>query len=273
MLRLIIYHGGRMSTPAPDPNEPSKMKKILNASVDESIKARLPRGNGVKSSAPTPAPEATTAVPVVQTVETNAPPRRRKLLEAFWTVASIMSVTVNIVLVAILLILLNMLAGIQFTANDQISGLLGGLYTNFVKMDQATISTNILVQDNIPLNFTVPVDRSEATLLETEIKLSRAAVINGVRVVINQPGTEFRLDSLATITLPKDTILNVYIQRFDIPVQNSVPINLNVPVNIPLNQTQLHEAFFGLQQVVEPYYCLVEPNAVLNNQMVCGPNP
>jgi hypothetical protein len=166
-----------------------------------------------------------------------------------------------------------MVAGLQMTANDQVSGLLGGLYNNFVLMDQATISTNIPVQAAVPLNLTVPVDRSESTLLETEIKLSRQATISGVRVQINQPGTEFRLDSSATITLPKDTILTVYIQRFDIPVQGSVPIDLTVPVNIPLNQTQLHQPFTGLQQVVEPYYCLVEPNAIINNQMVCGPNP
>jgi hypothetical protein len=198
-------------------------------------------------------------------------PRRFNFLPAFWTIASVMSITVNIVLIVILLIMLQMLGTLQLTANDQASGLLGGLYDNFVKMDQATISTNIPVQADIPLNFAVPVDRSEPTGLETEIKLSREATIEGVRVVINQPGTEFRLNSFATITLPRGTVLNVFIQRFDIPVQNSVPISLNVPVNIPLSQTQLHEPFVGLQQVVEPWYCLVEPNALMNGVQVCSP--
>lgn len=248
------------------------MKKILNAgngSMPDSIKSRLPHGNGARApEPPAPAPVLVASTP---SVESTVVKPRLKWWEAFWTVASIMSITVNIIMIAVIFILLKMLGGLQVTANDQVSGLLGGLYDNFVKMDQATISTVIPVDANIPLNFAVAVDRSEPTNLETEIKLSRAATIDGVRVVINQPGTEFKLNSLATITLPKDTVLNVFIQRFDIPVQNSVPIHLDVPVNIPLNQTQLHEPFVGLRQVVQPYYCLVEPNAIMNGSQVCSP--
>jgi hypothetical protein len=44
-----------------------------------------------------------------------------------------------------------------------------------------------------------------------------------------------------------------------------------VPVNIPLSQTQLHEPFVGLQQVVKPWYCLVEGSAMLNGVQVCSP--
>jgi hypothetical protein len=33
---------------------------------------------------------------------------------------------------------------------------------------------------------------------------------------------------------------------------------LDVPVDIPLSQTELHEPFVGLREVVEPYYCLVQ---------------
>src|SRR5215216_4124282 len=233
-----------MSTPTPDPNEPSKFKRILsaNANLDETIRVRLPRGNGVRPSVPASPLEATAAVPAVQPVDNNAPRPRRRLLEAFWTIASLVSITVNIVLVAILLILLNMLAGVQLTANDQVSGLLGGLYSNFVKMDQATISRTIPVNANIPLNFTVPVDRSEPTGLETEIKLSREAIIENAHVTITEGGVN--IDADAIVRLPPQTTLTVYISRFEIPVQNSVPVQLDVPINIPLNETELHDAFF-----------------------------
>jgi hypothetical protein len=248
------------------------MKRIENASVNDSIKARLPQGR-VGSRPPALPPPAAIVAPPPPPVEGDVPPFRNRLLAAFWTVASVISLGVNVVLIALLFILVDMIAGLQLTANDQVSGLLGGLYNNFVLMDQATISTNIPVQADIALDFRVPVDRSKQTGLITEIELASDAVIGNVRVQINQPGTQFRLDSPATITLPAGTKLPIYIQAFDIPVQNSVPISLNVPVNIPLNQTQLHQPFTGLQQVVEPYYCLVEPNAIINNQMVCGPNP
>ena len=37
------------------------------------------------------------------------------------------------------------------------------------------------------------------------------------------------------------------------PVDASVPVVLTVPVDIPLNETELHEPFVGLQEVVSPY--------------------
>jgi hypothetical protein len=44
-----------------------------------------------------------------------------------------------------------------------------------------------------------------------------------------------------------------------VPVDASIPITLNVPVDIPLEQTELHRPFVGLQQVVSPYYWLLQP--------------
>jgi hypothetical protein len=237
------------------------MRKILNASVDESIKSRLPRGNGVK-------PPVSAPLPVVNVVETKpADPEpgffsRFKLLPAFWTIASIMSITVNVVLLAILLILLQMLGALQFTANDQISGLLGGLYHNFVKMDQASIISTIPVDANIPLNITVPVQTT------TSITLANDVVITNARVRINTGGMS--IDAPASVTLPANTPLTVALD-FPLTVQNTIPVHLDVPVNIPLNQTQLHEPFVGLRQVVEPWYCLVEPNATVNGIQVCSP--
>lgn len=251
-----------MSTPAPNQNEPSKMKKILNASMDETIRMRLPRGNGVKSTVVAPPPSVVVAP--VQPVE-SAPKRARwQFLPAFWTIASLMSISVNIILIAILLILLNMLTGIQLTANDQISGLLGGLYNNFVKMDQASIQTNIHVEKDIPVLFELSVTGF------TEVELTRPVEITGAVVDVSTGGLNIR-DANATIILPAGLILPINIQDLKVPVDQSVRAVLDVPVNIPLNQTQLHEPFVGLRQVIEPWYCLVEPNATINGVQVCAP--
>lgn len=256
-----------MSTPAPNnPNEPtSRMKKILSSSVDESIKSRLPRDNGatVASAAvsqPVSAPASPPAAP--------APARKRlQLMPAFWTIASLMSISVNIVMLAVILILLQMLGDVQRTADDQVSGLLGGLYQNFVKMDQATISTTIPVKADIPLNLTIPVDLSQTA---TQITLAQDARIENAMVRINQGGVA--INAPALVTLPAETVLMVRIAPFSINVTNqTVPIDLNVAVNIPLNQTQLHEPFVGLQNVVEPWYCMIEPNAIMNGVQVCAP--
>jgi hypothetical protein len=249
-----------MPTPAPNSNEPSRMKKILNASVDESIKARLPHGNGTNLPAQTPPPLPPAIVP--QPVEIRQVSWGSRLLPAFWTIASLISLAVNIVLLAILLIALQMLGAIQLTANDQVSGLLGGLYHNFVKMDQATISRTIPVDANIPLNIVVPVQTT------TRITLAENVVIPNAHVRISTGALNINAD--AVVTLPANTPLTVNLD-FPLNVQNTIPVHLEVPVNIPLRETQLHEPFVGLQKVVEPWYCLVEPNALVNGVQICSP--
>jgi len=246
-----------MSQPASDQNEPSKMKKIMNGNMDESIKTRLPRADG---------PNGTTSrqreVPVSAPPEPEPKRSRYKFMPAFWTIASVISLTVNIILIIILLITFQMFSAILTTTDDKISGLLGGLYTNFVKMDQATIATNIPVDATVPLNIVVPV---QAT---TRITLAESVVIPNAHVRISTGG--LNIDADAVVTLPANTPLTVNLD-FPLNVQNSIPIHLDVPVDIPLDQTELHEPFVGLQQVVEPWYCLVEPNAMVNDVQVCSP--
>jgi hypothetical protein len=173
-----------------------------------------------------------------------------------------MSLTVNVVLLAVGLLGLRMLGALQFQAQDQAAGILGGLYHNFVKMDQATISANIPVDASIPLNIVVPV---QAT---TRITIAEAAVIPNAHVRINTGS--LNIDANAEVTLPAGTPLTVTLD-FPLNVQNNIPIHLDVPVNIPLNQTQLHEPFVGLQKVVEPFYCFIEPNVTVNGVNVCSP--
>lgn len=248
-------------TPVSDQNEPSKMKKLISGNVDDSIRSRLPRENGSN----TQGTRASTP-PVYDSASPDPRPRTRHLqfLPAFWTIASLMSITVNIVLIIILLVLLEMLGSIQGTANDKISNLLGGLYTNFVKMDQATIQTNIHVEKDIPVNFSLNVSGP------TNVTLSQPVTINGALVSVQTGGLNI-VNAQARIVLPQGTLLPITIENLTVPVNQSVKAVLDVPVNIPLNQTQLHIPFEGLQKVVKPWYCLVEPNATLDGSQICSP--
>jgi hypothetical protein len=249
-----------MPTPASDQDEPSKMKKLMSGNVDESIRDKLPQGNGSTVQRRS-IPSSYTAPPVASP---EPAPRRWpfRFLPAFWTIASLMSITVNIVLLVIILILFQMLGSIQNTANDQFSGLLGGLYTNFVKMDQATISSTIPVDAVVPLNITVPVKATTQITLAQNVTIPNAHV----RIITGA----INIDANATVTLPAGQPLMVNLD-FPLNVQDNIPIHLDVPVNIPLNQTQLHEPFVGLQKVVEPWYCIVEPGATVNGLQVCSP--
>jgi len=242
-----------MSQPTSNPKEPSKLRKLLSGNTDDPIK-RLPRRIG--STTPNP--------PASPSPEAGWQPRY-KFLPAFWTFTGILSLIVNLVLIAILLVALRMLGVIQLTANDQLTGLLGGLYTNFVKMDEATIAANIPVDATIPLNIVVPVQMSTRIRLYENYTIPARVYIQSENLLIDED---------ATVTLfatpPGAPGLPITLD-FQLTVQDSIPIHLDVPVNIPLKNTQLHEPFTGLRQVVEPWYCLVEPNALVNGVQVCSP--
>ncbi len=250
-----------MTTPDSNQNEPSRMRKIMSSNEDDSIRSRLPHGNG-SAAQQTPVP----AQPISSAPSPEPTPRTRRLkfLPAFWTIASLISIMVNIVLIVILLVLFQMLGAIRNTADDQVSGLLGGLYTNFVKMDQANIRTTIHVEKEIPVQFSLNVSGP------TNVTLSQAVTIRDALVTVETGGLNI-VNARATIVLPKDTLLPINIENLVVPVDQKVLAALDVPVDIPLNQTELHEPFVGLQKVVEPWYCIVEPDATVNGLQVCSP--
>lgn len=185
--------------------------------------------------------------------------RRDRLLPAFWTVASIVSLIVNAILLVVLIILLRGLGGLNTIGLG--SGLLGGLYTNFERMDQAHIRATIPVQADIPLNMSIPVQTTTAITLAQEVP------IRGAHVKIDTP--LFNIDAPADVTLPAGTPLNVVL-NFNVPVQTQVPVILNVPVDIAMQDTELHPAITGLQATIKPLYCIVNPAALsLSGESVC----
>jgi len=241
-----------MSQPSPRPESAgARFMRILRGEVGRTTRARAQRrGNAT-------APVAGNASSANASRDT-----RERFLRAFWTISAILSFGVNIVLIAILFSTLRMLGSVQLTANDKFSGLLGGLYINFLKMDEAAIKADVPVNDIIPLNMVVPVKTT------TTVILAESATIPNARVKIDTDA--IHLDAGAMITLPAGTPLKVALD-FPLTVQNEVPLHLNVPVNIPLKSTDLHEPFNGLLQIIKPYYCLVEPNATFNNVSICSP--
>jgi len=285
-----------MSTPASDKNEPGKTKRMSAVNMDQTISSKLPhvnRGSVENPSVTTPPPVFPSPEPEPKTprlksapIPTSSEPAPRyrfphlKLLPAFWTVASVMSMVVNIILIIVLLVMLQIYKSVQALQPVQrlqsvevlqedprtmLSSVLGGLHSNFVKMDQATITSTIPVDANIQLDMIVPVQTT------TRITLAESVIIPNAHVRINTGG--LNIDANAVVTLPANTPLMVNLD-FMLPVQSSVPVHLDVPVKIPLNQTELHEPFVGLQKVVEPWYCLLEPDATLNSLPICsGTNP
>jgi hypothetical protein len=255
----------------PRNNPRSRLKEILSAGdeqppdLEETVSplSRLPRPQSHPEGPASPL----ASLPPASAKREAAAPRPASTAglarfgPAFWTVTGVLSLLVNGALLAVLLILLRMLGGSQFAPGDSAAGLLGGLYTNFERMDRASIVTVIPVDAQIPLSMAVPVQRT------TEITLAQDVTISGARVRINTDA--LNIDAPAEVILPAGTRLNVTLD-FVLDVNNTIPVHLEAPVNIPLAQTELHEPFVGLQDVLRPLYCLVEPNALtLDGLPVC----
>jgi len=191
-----------------------------------------------------------------------------KFAPAFWTVASILSLVVNVILLLVLIVLGRQLFALKGLVQD---GLIGGLYDNFVLMDQARIHTTIQVDDTIqvvdriPVQFDLPLKQNTTVVLTSDTTIPGATVYlneSAVRTTVVLPaGTP--LDISLNLTVPVDTT---------IPVTLDVPVNLEVPVDIPLSETELHDPFTGLQEVVSPYQDLLTslPDS-WEETPICGP--
>jgi len=264
-----------MSQPASNNKEPSKLNKLLNDKAEQpsALQSRLPRAAGAPPIVQAPvqtSPNAPISTPVKASVPPKSQPKQAQSYLRFgptlWTIASVISLLVNIGTVVVLIFVMQFLGGPKATlsfAQDQANGLLGGLYQNFVKMDAASIKTTIHVEKDIPVKFDLNVSGP------TDVVLTKDAVIKGALVTVNTGGLNIN-NAHADIVLPKGTPLSISIDNLVVSVDKTVLAVLDVPVDIPLNHTELHEPFVGLQKVVEPYFCMLQPNAVVNGINVCA---
>ena len=269
-----------MSHPDANQNEPSKMKKLTSGDTGASPISRLPKSTGgaaPKKDAPlsrseepkkplaAPNVKAKKSEPIAKATASKTNYSGNKILPAFWTIASAISMLVNVVVVIALIVVIRLLGGTRSAldfAQSQANGLLGGLHENFVKMDEASIKTTIHVEKDIPVQFTLNVSGN------TNVTLSQDVSINGALVTVNTGGLNIN-NARANIVLPAGTILPIFIDNLVVPVDKTVPAILDVPVDIPLNATELHIPFVGLQKVVEPYYCLLKDEVMVGGVNVC----
>jgi len=243
-----------------------RMRRILadeelekTAEHNPSPLSRLPRARPAGEAAPPPPAPA----PVYAAPPAPAPQRFSGFHfgPAFWTVTGLLSLFVNGVLVAVVIYLLTSTSTLQSNAGAAGFNILSGLYTNFEKMDRANIDAQIPVSTEIDIGLDVPFQQT------TTITLASDATISNARVRITSPA--LNIDAPAEVILPAGTSLNVAISTM-VRVQDKVPVNLTVPVHIPLSQTELHEPFTGLQDVIQPWYCLLQPAALnLDGQPIC----
>jgi hypothetical protein len=140
-----------------------------------------------------------------------------------------------------------------------------GLYENFVLMDNAHIRTQIPVTLEVPVQFELAINT------QTEVTLSQDTPIDQARVTLSTGGLNIS-NAPANIVLPAGTRLPINLSLI-VPVNKTVPVSLIVPIDIALKDTDLHTPFVGLQQVIQPLYCLLNPQATSNAGLLLCPTP
>lgn len=171
---------------------------------------------------------------------------KEKVLPALWTIGAGLSILLNIILVVILIFLSRQTFALKNYLQDN---LVGGLYYNFILMDEATITANIRVNDTIPIQFDLPLQQ------DTVVTLTKDTVITAASISLSTGGLNI-VNAPTQIILPKGTRLPIALDLI-VPVNATIPIKLRVPIKIPLKDTGLHAPFIGLQEVVSPLYQLL----------------
>ncbi len=166
---------------------------------------------------------------------------------AFKTVAIFFSFTLNLVLVIAVLLLLMQIFQIK---NGILEPLIDGLHRNFVGLDAAVIERTINVDDQIPVQFDLPLNQNTDVVLTADVPIAANASFT-------LPGGGGIINGRVDLVLPAGLVLPVKLEMV-VPVDTTIPIHLPVDVEIPLNETQLHVPFDNLRELLEVYVCLLD---------------
>jgi hypothetical protein len=128
--------------------------------------------------------------------------------------------------------------------NDVAEPVVSGLNDSFEEMENAHIKQRIAISDEIPVVFDLPVQTATvATILQP--------VPMNIPTQFVLPGGGGFINGNVSFALPAGTQLPVQLDVV-VPVSQSVPIVMEVPVDIPLSETELSQPFGDLRQLFAP---------------------
>jgi len=172
-----------------------------------------------------------------------------KYLPAFWTVACIFSLVVNIILIAVLISVGRNFFELKALISN---GLVNEASNSLAMMDKAHIVTTVPVetkvqlQDNLPVVFDLPINQN------TQLSLVQDVRITGAYIYLNNTAVVTDLTLPAKTPIQANLNLTVPVST-TVPVNITVPITMQIPVDIAIDQTDLHQSIVGLQGAIEPY--------------------
>ncbi len=185
-----------------------------------------------------------------QTTATSVPaqdvqPKSRLDKEKFWNAfknfAIIFSFVVNFILVLVLLLS----PGPLFTMKAQVvEPLLIDLDGAFEALGETRIESMVNIQDTMPVIFNLPLSQNTDVILTEAVPLEAAATFF-------LPGGGGAINGTVSLNLPQDMALPVNLDMI-VPVSTTIPIVMEVPVEIPLSEAGMEPAIERLRGVFSP---------------------
>ena len=167
----------------------------------------------------------------------------RALGPLFWSISGgIALLTALILLIVVIVVGVNAVK-VTRALNDD---LVASLHNSFVAMDEAHIKTTIPIEMEVPAQFELMLDTTTNVVLSEDTYISNATVsLNTGGLTINNAPTN--------IILPAGSELPIHLV-LTVPVDEMIPVVMDVEVDIPMSETELHEPFTDLQKTIKPYY-------------------
>lgn len=161
----------------------------------------------------------------------------------FWTVSGAIALLIALILLVATIVIASNAMKVTAQINDH---LVGNLYDSFVAMDEASIKTTIPINTEVPAKFDVLLDTMTTVNLSEDVYITSATVslTTGGLSITNAP---------TNIILPAGTELPIHLV-LTVPVDEMIPVEMLVDVDIPLAETELHDPFVKLQRTIQPYY-------------------
>jgi len=176
-----------------------------------------------------------------------------RLVETIWLAfekfAIFFSFAITFVLVVILLLLgvglwrvAPSLPGLRDGTLCPLLARVDGLVNDF---DSAVINKTIYISQTIPVEFDLPLNQN------TDVRLTQAVPLNRAATFV-LPGGGGRINGTVSLTLPSGQVLPVQLS-LSVPVRQNLPIAMEVPVSIPLKETDLGSVTGELKDILTPY--------------------
>jgi len=111
--------------------------------------------------------------------------------------------------------------------------------------DSAVINKTIYISQTIPVEFNLPLNQSTQVELTQNVPLNRSATF-----VLPSGGG--RINGTVSLALPAGMDLPIQL-NLTVPVRQNLPIAMEVPVSIPLKETDLGAVTGELVDILTPY--------------------